>query len=82
MAVSRAIRKLSTYPIDVPSEVKESAFRTNSSERDYIGCSNGVGSTSSLFLPFVCGFVLRAIRRKTYWYQDFFSFFPFSMFLK
>jgi hypothetical protein len=26
--------------------------------------------------------LFRARSRKTYWYQDFFSFFPFSMFLK
>jgi hypothetical protein len=79
---SQAIRKLSSCLIDVPSEVKDSAFCTNSTDRDYIGCSDGVGSTSSLSCPSSVASFSRAIPIKTYWYQDFFSFFPFSMFLK
>jgi hypothetical protein len=43
-------------------------------ERAICSCSYSCPSS-------VAGFA-RATPRKTYWYQDFFSFFPFSMFVK
>jgi len=78
----QAIRNQSTCLIDAPSEVKESPLRTNFTERVYIDCSDRMeaGSNCPDALP-VASFS-RATPRKTYSYQDFFSFFLFSMFLK
>ena len=64
------------------SEVKESPRRTSFTERVYIDCFDSMkaGSNCPGTLP-VASFS-QATPRKTYWYQDFFSFFLFSMFLK